>query len=138
MNKDTILIAMTESDAHVVAIRLLQLFLEENGYQVINLGACAPLREVVETAARTRPLCIVLGTQNGHALEDVATLLPLKQEYAVSCPVLMGGNVSVGAKKSRESLDKLKAAGVTEICASFEDLLDFIELMLEQEELHYA
>lgn len=138
MHKDTVLIAMTESDAHVVAIRLLQVFLEENGYQVINLGACVPLTEVVETASKLKPICIVLGAQNGHALDDIAPLLPLMQKRAFSCPVLLGGNVSIGSKKSNDSIEKLKTAGVTEIFSSFEDLLDFIEQLNVQEELHYA
>jgi len=118
-----IIIAMTESDAHVVANKLLQLYLEEHGYNIINLGACTPMKQVAQTAAVINPQAIVLGSQNGHALEDISSLLSLKKDFHIDCPVILGGNLSVGAQKSNDLELKLQQAGVDYICQNFDELL---------------
>lgn len=136
-----IIVAMTESDAHVVANKLLEVYLQEQGYSIINLGACTPLREVAETAAANAPQAIVLGSQNGHALEDISGLSSLKTEFHIDCPVILGGNLSVGAEKSDDLERKLKTAGVDFICQDFEDLSALLEELAQystQQEVKYA
>lgn len=136
-----IIIAMTESDAHVVANKLLEVHLQEQGYKIINLGACTPLREVAETAGANAPQAIVLGSQNGHALEDISGLMSLKQEFNINCPVILGGNLSVGAEKSDDLQRKLNLAGVDFICKDFEDLSALLEELAQfntQQEVKYA
>ncbi|MFT6778541.1 MAG: methylaspartate mutase sigma subunit [Paraglaciecola sp.] len=122
-----VIIAMTESDAHVVANKLLQLYLEDHGYNIINLGACTPMKHVVQSAAVINPQAIVLGSQNGHALEDISSLLSLKKDFKINCPVILGGNLSVGAQKSNDFELEFQRAGVDYICQTFDDLLVLLE-----------
>ncbi len=133
-----VVIAMTESDAHVVANKLLEIYLTEQGYNVVNLGACAPLDEVIESAAETQPVSIILGSQNGHALEDISELNMLKKKHGVYCPVVMGGNLSVGAKKSDDLHSNLRKLGVDYVCNSFEELPDMLVGFESEAEVAYA
>lgn len=122
----SILVCMTESDAHVVAIKLLEIFLREKGWEVNNLGVCTPLQECMQVAASTDPLAIVIGTQNGHALTDLAHLRDVLEQYQVDAPVLVGGNLSLGARQSIDVEAELIRLGVTRTMASFEMLDDYL------------
>lgn len=136
-----IIIAMTESDAHVVANKLLQVFLEELGYKTINLGACTPMIDVSETAHLRQPQAIVIGSQNGHALEDLSSLASLKAQHGITCPVLLGGNLSVGAHKADDLEQNFKNAGVDYICKDFEELAVMLEEIVsinDESEVQYA
>jgi methylaspartate mutase sigma subunit len=135
-----IVLAMTESDAHVVGNKLLEVFLDESGFIVNNRGACTPLREVFEEAAKKPTLAIVLCSQNGHAREDIDGLKELKAEYFIYCPVILGGNLSVGANKVDNLHEQFLTAGIDLITCDFTELKavleDIILLSTEQEEAH--
>jgi methylaspartate mutase sigma subunit len=136
-----VVLAMTESDAHVVGNKLLEIFLEESGFRVNNRGACTPLREVFEVASQDNFLAIILGSQNGHALEDLEKLKVLRNEFNTYCPVILGGNLSVGAEKSANINERFALAGVDYIVSDFEMLikkLDAIELDLTTDKVTYA
>lgn len=122
-----IVLAMTESDAHVVGNKLLEIFLNESGFNVNNRGACTPLEEVFQAASKEATLAIVLGSQNGHALEDISELNNLRVKYGCDSPVIMGGNLSVGANKSDDLADKISASGVDYIISEFDELIKALD-----------
>ncbi|MBL4940069.1 MAG: cobalamin-dependent protein [Colwellia sp.] len=136
-----VVLAMTESDAHVVGNKLLEVFLDESGFRVNNRGACTPLREVFIEAAKEPTLAIVLCSQNGHAREDIEGLKALKAEYNVNCPIVLGGNLSVGSTKVDNLHEQFRSAGVDLITNEFTELKIALEDMLmlsTEQEVAYA
>jgi methylmalonyl-CoA mutase cobalamin-binding subunit len=99
-----ILVAGPESDAHVVAGKLLELALEERGYAVTNLGVCCPVGVIAEAAAAAAaegwPVVVLLCCQNGHALKDLADLPDRLGTLGVAdrVRVYAGGRLAVGAE----------------------------------------
>jgi methylaspartate mutase sigma subunit len=109
----TVVLGVAASDAHVVANHLIAMFLRQQGFEVINLGACTPTEDFMQAASQAHNLAAVLiGSLNGHALEDLADLPRLKQQYDVTAPILVGGNLSVGAIKNDQATQALHALGV--------------------------
>jgi methylaspartate mutase sigma subunit len=109
----TVVLGVTASDAHVVANHLIAMFLRRQGFEVINLGACTPTEDFMQAAGQAHGLVAVLiGSLNGHALDDLADLPKLKQQYDVTAPILVGGNLSVGAIKNDQTTQALHALGV--------------------------
>ena len=100
----------------------MKIFLKESGFIVNNRGACTPLAEVFEATTQMLTLAIVLGSQNGHALEDISELNNLRKAYGYDIPVYIGGNLSVGANKADDLPKKFKAAGVDYLVSDFEEL----------------
>jgi methylaspartate mutase sigma subunit len=79
-------------------------------------------------------LAIAIGSMNGHALEDLRELELLKQRHQIHCPVILGGNLSVGSKK-RDTLEaEFKEIGVSMILESPEQLLHELETLRSQRE----
>jgi methylaspartate mutase sigma subunit len=109
-----IVMGVAASDAHVVANHLIAMYLRKQGFRVINLGACTPTVEFMQAAAACggELVAVVIGSLNGHALEDLADLPQARAKYGVRAPVAVGGNLSVGAVKDARIEERLEALGV--------------------------
>ncbi|EYF05459.1 cobalamin-dependent protein [Chondromyces apiculatus] len=118
-----VILGVAASDAHAVANHLIAHYLRGLGFQVINLGVCTPVSEFMGAYDEHRDaLAIAIGSMNGHALQDLRELKLLKQRHQVRCPVILGGNLSVGSRK-RDGLEAdLQEVGVTMILESPEQL----------------
>lgn len=111
--KGTVVLGVTASDSHVVANHLIAIFLRAQGFQVINLGPCTPTEEFMRTASETPDLAAVLiGSLNGHAVEDLSDLPHWRAVHKVRAPVIVGGNLSVGALKSGDAVRALLGLGI--------------------------
>lgn len=122
--KCKIILGVTESDSHVVANHLIAHMLRSAGIDVVNLGACTSVREFADAAEEHRNAkAILIGSLNGHALEDLRDLNAMKTLGKIRCPVILGGNLSVGANKSESTMAKLFEAGVDRILGSFDQIL---------------
>ncbi|MET9663180.1 cobalamin-dependent protein [Streptomyces sp. NPDC006510] len=62
------------SDSHTWNLLFLQLLLEEQGWEVTNLGACVPVGVLIEEATARTPDLIVVSTVNGHGAEEATGL----------------------------------------------------------------
>jgi len=108
-----VILGVAASDPHVVANHLIAHMLRAQGYDVINLGACTPLAEFAETYARhPDALAILIGSLNGHAKADLFALADIKREYNIRCPVILGGNLSVGSSKELGVDEQFRRLGV--------------------------
>jgi methylaspartate mutase sigma subunit len=109
-----IVMGVAASDAHVVANHLIAMYLRRQGFRVVNLGACTPTVEFMQAAAACGDdlVAVVIGSLNGHALEDLADLPQARARYGIRAPVAVGGNLSVGAVKDARIEDRLQALGV--------------------------
>ncbi len=111
-----VILGVAASDSHAVANHLIAISLRELGFNVINLGTCTPIEEFVE-AYQVHPEAeaVIIGSLNGHIHEDLRGLTAAKESGAIGCPVLVGGNLSVGSHKDGSAHDRLYTLGVDHI-----------------------
>lgn len=125
INKGLVIIGVAASDAHVTANKLLEVFLLEADFAVLNLGACTSCQEFIEAYQRFQgALAIAIGSLNGHAREDLKSLKILKQQYQVRCPIFLGGNLHLGSNRNviAENQALCTALGADEFLSDFESL----------------
>ena len=76
-------------------------------------------------AGRQHPdaVAVLIGSLNGHAFEDLKGLNVVKASGAVRCPVIVGGNLSVGSEKKESDKTRLYGIGVDYVLSSPEEIL---------------
>lgn len=124
MSSNTVILGVASSDAHVVANHMIAYMLREAGFEVVNLGVTTPLQEFGEAYREHGDvLAIAIGSLNGHAYDDLQNLPLIAELYGITCPVIVGGNLSVGSRKDAADAQKLLALGVSKILANPRELL---------------
>ncbi|MFF8598467.1 cobalamin B12-binding domain-containing protein [Streptomyces sp. NPDC015232] len=108
-----VLLTTGSSDAHTWNLVHLQLFLEEHGHSVLNLGPCVPERLLVDTARMTSPDLVVLSSVNGHGHQDGlrAARALREDEETRDIPMVIGGLLGISPEGAEERTAELLAAG---------------------------
>jgi methylaspartate mutase sigma subunit len=108
-----IVLSGVSSDSHTWNLVFLQLFLEENGYEVANLGPCVPDDLLVSVATREQPDAIVISSVNGHGHRDGARAVRALRAAPLtrSIPVLIGGKLGIHGPSDLSYAEDLLAAG---------------------------
>jgi methylaspartate mutase sigma subunit len=116
MHKRTVILGVAASDSHAVANHLIAYALRAHGFQVVNLGTCTTVSEFA-AAYREYPdaEAVLIGSLNGHAYEDLSDLPEARQLGLLNCPVIVGGNLSVGSHKNATDIDRLYTLGVDRV-----------------------
>ncbi|MGW4162382.1 cobalamin B12-binding domain-containing protein [Streptomyces sp. NPDC004788] len=114
-----VLLTTGSSDAHTWNLVHLQLFLEEHGHSVLNLGPCVPERLLVDTARMTSPDLVVLSSVNGHGHQDGlrAARALRADEDTQGIPMVIGGLLGISPDGAEERRAELLAAGYDEVYA---------------------
>jgi methylaspartate mutase sigma subunit len=106
-------VTSVSSDAHTWNLVFLQLFLEERGGEVINLGACTPDEVIIAECRKAKPDVLVVSTINGHGHLDGKRLIgkirrdaELADMYAV-----IGGRVALRGDNNVQLGAELLVAG---------------------------
>jgi methylaspartate mutase sigma subunit len=124
----TVILGVARSDAHAVANHLIAMRLRGAGYRVVNLGVCTPLDDFADALIEHPDAeAVVIGSLNGHAYEDLSELPALRAAGRLHCPIILGGNLSVGSQKAEDERDRLLKLGVDHIL----DDADQIPLLLD-------
>lgn len=112
-----VLLAGTSSDAHTWNLVFLQLFLEEHGRRVANLGPCVPEQLLVEEGLSRAPELIVLSSVNGHGYDDgLRAVRALRSTPALAhVPTVIGGKLGVAGPIPAERTEDLVRAGFDEV-----------------------
>ncbi len=128
-----VILGVAASDAHAVANQLIAMMLRQQGFVVINLGVCTPLEEFAE-AYRAHPQAeaVLIGSLNGHAYEDLKDLPQLRSAGQLACPIIVGGNLSVGSHKGPETANRLRALGVDHILDTADELPVLLNRLADQ------
>ncbi|MFC4029967.1 cobalamin-dependent protein [Streptomyces polygonati] len=127
----TVIIGVAESDAHAVANRLIEMQLRAHGLDVVNLGVCTPLSDFARAyAEHPGAEAVVIGSVNGHAYDDLRELPSLRAGGALCCPVVVGGNLSVGSHKDEDDDERrLRALGVDHVLTDATQLLLLLDVL---------
>jgi methylaspartate mutase sigma subunit len=118
-----VVLGVAASDAHAVANQLIAHSLREEGYLVVNLGVCTSVTEFAQAVDECGDvLAVVIGSVNGHAYDDLRELPAARARGQLRCPVVLGGNLSVGSHKDPLALTKLRDLGVDHILSDLAQL----------------
>ncbi|MFB7666561.1 cobalamin B12-binding domain-containing protein [Kitasatospora sp. NPDC056138] len=107
-----VLLTTGSSDAHTWNLVHLQLFLEEHGHSVLNLGPCVPEELLVDTARLTMPDLVVFSSVNGHGhLDGLRAVRALRAESDTrDIPMIAGGLLGISPEgAAQRSADLLEA-----------------------------
>ncbi|OQX60271.1 MAG: methylaspartate mutase [Helicobacteraceae bacterium 4484_230] len=100
------------NDVHVVANRLIDISLQERGFEVFNLGVNTYLEEFIDAVIETDADVLLVSSLNGEAEGWCRDLGILKSKYDFSDVVFMiGGNLGVGEMNAEELGPKYRNYG---------------------------
>jgi methylaspartate mutase sigma subunit len=100
------------NDIHVVANRLIEISLQERGFEVFNLGVNTYLEEFIDAVIETDADVLLISSLNGEAEGWCRDLKLLKNQYDLSGVTFMiGGNLGVGEMSAEEMVPKYQAYG---------------------------
>ena len=123
-----VVLGVAASDAHAVANQLIADHLRARRFDVVNLGACTTVAAFCDALSRHPSAeALLIGSLNGHAAEDLRDLPAARAGGLIACPVILGGNVSVGAHKRSDAEQRLYALGVDHILGDAQDLIPLLD-----------
>lgn len=95
-----VVVSGLSSDAHLWNLVHLQLFLEDLGHEVANLGNTTPDATIVEACRTGRPDLLVLSTVNGHGRTDGLRLIRALRAVPslAALPVVIGGKLGIDGR----------------------------------------
>ncbi len=130
-----VILGVAASDAHAVANQLIAMMLRRRGFTVINLGVCTPLSEFA-AAYRANPtaVAVIVASLNGHAYEDLQGVDELKRSGQIGCPVIVGGNLSVGSHKADNDIARLFDIGVDHVLSDPDELPALLDRIAKAEQ----
>jgi methylaspartate mutase sigma subunit len=100
------------NDIHVVANRLIDISLEERGFEVFNLGVNTYLEEFMDAVIETDADVLLISSLNGEAEGWCRDLQILKSQYDFKNVVFMiGGNLGVGEMNEEELVPRFQNYG---------------------------
>lgn len=113
----TVVVSSTVSDSHMWNLVFLQLYVEELGHRVINLGPCVPEGTLVERCRTARPDLIVVSSVNGHGVNDGLRLAPLVRACPdlAGTPLVIGGKLGIDGEGNTTGRAALEQAGFTHV-----------------------
>ncbi|SEM10123.1 cobalamin-dependent protein [Streptacidiphilus jiangxiensis] len=118
-----VILGVAASDAHAVANHLIAHGLRELGFHVVNLGTCTSVAEFAAACSEyPQAEAVLVGSLNGHIHEDLRDLPAARAAGEITCPVIVGGNLSVGSHKDTSAHERLYALGVDRILGDADEL----------------
>jgi methylaspartate mutase sigma subunit len=100
------------NDIHVVANRLIDISLEERGFEVFNLGVNTYLEEFMDAVIETDADVLLISSLNGEAEGWCRDLQILKSQYDFDDVAFMiGGNLGVGEMNEAELVPRFQNYG---------------------------
>jgi methylaspartate mutase sigma subunit len=90
----------------------MQLYLEELGNEVNNLGVCTPTELLLRDAEASSPDMIVISSINGHAADEAVTLAEAvrKSPLLKEVTLVIGGKLGIMSQDG-DLVEQLHAAG---------------------------
>ena len=100
------------NDIHVVANRLIDISLEERGFEVFNLGVNTYLEEFMDAVIETDADVLLISSLNGEAEGWCRDLQILKSQYDFkNVAFMIGGNLGVGEMDENELVPRFQNYG---------------------------
>jgi len=123
MNAPTIILGVIGSDCHSVGNKVLDTFLSERGFRVVNLGVMVSQDEFIDAAMENHAAAILVSSLYGHGELDCAGLRQRCSERGLADIILyVGGNLVVGKTPPEVVEKKFLAMGFDHVFFPHDDL----------------
>jgi methylaspartate mutase sigma subunit len=101
------------SDSHTWNLVYIQLYLEERGHEVVNLGPCVTADILLPECVNLTPDLIVMSTVNGHGHADGLRVIRALRDCdeLADVPVVIGGKLGVNGPQQVDELQSLLDSG---------------------------
>lgn len=113
MIQEKVLLTTIPSDSHGWNLVFMEMFLQEKGWPVLNLGTCVPFDMAVERCGEDAINLVVVSTVNGHGwMEGVELANRIQTAFGEQRPwLVIGGKLGVSAAEEEARAEKLRQAG---------------------------
>lgn len=91
--KGKIILATVEGDIHDIGKNIVGMLLENNGYEVIDLGKNVPTKRIVEEAKRIKPLAVGLSALMTTTMQEMRNVIKKLKEEGIKTFTIIGGAV---------------------------------------------
>lgn len=123
----TVITGVIGADAHIVGNRIIQKLLEQEGFNVVGLGALTPADYFIKAATETDADVIAISSLYGHAELDCDGFRNKCNEAGLQNILLyIGGNLVVGKHDFGQVEEKFKAMGFDRVYPPTVNIRDFI------------
>lgn len=116
-NQLNVVLTGTPSDSHTWNLVFIELFLQENGCKVLNLGACVPICTVSQALEESPVDLVVISSINGHLFQDALGMITALQTRSLSYlpPLVVGGKIGISMKEATFQKRKLIKVGYQDV-----------------------
>ena len=112
MDKKTIVIGVIGADAHAVGNKIIDLTLNNSGFNVVNLGVMVSQEEFIDAAVETNADAILVSSLYGHGEIDCMGLRQKCDEAGLKgMPLFVGGNLVVGKQNFEDVKERFLSMG---------------------------
>ena len=116
MNGKTVITGVIGADAHAVGNKIIAFALQEEGYNVVNLGVMVSQEEYIAAAIETNADAILVSSLYGHGEIDCQGLREKCDEAGLKgIPLIAGGNLVVGKQEFKDVEARFLQMGFTKI-----------------------
>jgi methylaspartate mutase sigma subunit len=123
MNDSTIILGVIGSDCHSVGNRILEAFLTEQSFHVVNLGVMVGQEEFINAAIETDAAAILVSSLYGHGELDCIGFRDRCIERGLDHILLyIGGNLVVGKMPRDVIVKKFTDLGFDRVFLASDDL----------------
>lgn len=111
-----VVIGVIGTDCHTVGNKLIHSKLEENGFQVINVGALSPQIDFINAALEANADAIIVSSIYGYGELDCQGIREKCNEYGLTDILLyIGGNISTSNDEWEEIEERFKNIGFNRV-----------------------
>ncbi len=116
MAKKKIVIGVIGSDCHTVGNKIIHSKLEENGFDVINIGALSPQIDFINAALESNSDAIIVSSIYGYGELDCQGIREKCDEYGLKNILLyIGGNIGSSSEEWEKTEKRFKEMGFDRI-----------------------
>ena len=137
LQKSKALLTSIPSDSHTWNLIFMQLLLEENEYEVIKLGSCTPIEDVIQAAHNHKPDLFVISTVNGHGYKEGAEFIKEIKKYDMlkNMRSVIGGKLDTNNGKDISVKEKLLELGFDRVFTDDNAINDFLKFINNESNL---
>lgn len=116
-SRGRIVLATVQGDIHDIGKNIVSLLLENQGFEIIDLGKDVSAERIVAEIRRTRPFLTGLSALMTTTMTRMDEVIRKARAEGIDCPFLVGGAVltpsyarSIGARYARDGVEAVRAA----------------------------
>jgi len=115
-NGKTVVIGVIGSDCHAVGNKIIDHVLNEEGFNVVNIGVLSPQEDFINAAVETNADAIVVSSLYGHGELDCEGMGDKCKEAGLNdIKLYVGGNIVVGKQNWDEVEARFKIMGFNRV-----------------------